>query len=152
MYMKFSFYLSVFLITAFTAAAQKNSFQTVVSVSHSEFLAMPTGTKVLYKQYCNPEIDSVITNGVISYQNRHVNGIVCKHILHFKDTVLQRQYLVVKKKKDVEPIIAAIDPAGSANGKGYNAFWKSLPKGWVLSTDKTDYIIFKTASGWVVEF
>ncbi|MGQ3014020.1 MAG: hypothetical protein ACT6QS_09965 [Flavobacteriales bacterium] len=58
----------------------------------------------------------------------------------------------MKKKKDVEPVIAAIDPAGSANGKGYNAFWKSLPKGWVLSTNKTDYIIFKTASGWVVEF
>ncbi len=137
---------------AFLCHAQTGQFGRHVSFGAHEFFPIKTGSKILYKQYCDPTADSVLANGVISYQRTIIDGRVCKHILHFKDTVLQRQYLIVKKKKDVEPVIAAIDPAGSARGRGYNAFWKSLPKGWVLSTDKTDYIIFKTASGWVVEF
>lgn len=150
--MKFWFYLSVFLITAFTAAAQSDKFQTYVSFSPYEFLPLKTGSKVLFKQFCDPTKDSIVTAGVVSYQRTIIDGRVCKHVLHFRDTVLQRQYLIVKKKKDVERLIIAIDPAGFAKGKGYKAFWKSLPKGWVLSTYNTDYIIFKTASGWVVEF
>ncbi|MGQ3012129.1 MAG: hypothetical protein ACT6QS_00345 [Flavobacteriales bacterium] len=150
--MKRFFYLIAYLITVLQASAQAGRFETVISVGRADLFVLKTGTKVIYKQYCDPQKDSVITNGMVTFKNCYANGIKCTHIMHFRDTLLQRQYIISKSKKQLWAILQYIDPAIQADTQTYYAFWKSLPKGRVLRSEKADYIIFKTGRGWVMEF